>query len=392
MPSADAFNAVLGPLLARVGEGGRRVRVFGEMVGLLAAEGNHAAAIRLEELWNDLQTRYTFSLFCGYPIAVFDNEALGDALNGVCGEHSRVVPAESYTMLAGLDEQLRGIAVLQQKARSLEVEVALRERIEEQLRNALEAERGARAAAEKALNMRDEFLSVASHELKTPLTALSAYAQLALRRIKRQGQIEPDRVEQALQTITGQAERLTRLLGQLLDISRLESGKLSLEPQLTDVRALLEQVLLAAEPSTDQHIFALEAPASLEAMVDPLRLEQVVVNLLDNAVKYSPDGGRIELVVSRPTPELFELSVRDHGLGIPPEKRGHIFERFYQAHANAQRGGMGLGLYITRQIIELHGGSIRAEFPPDGGTRFVVELPIGAEAWSSIESSSASAA
>jgi signal transduction histidine kinase len=340
-----------------------------------------------------LQTRYRFSLFCGYPLAVFDHESLGDALDGVCGAHSRVVPAESYTRLIGRDEQSRSVAVLQQKARALEVEVALRERVEQQLRDALEAERAARAAAEAALNIRDEFLSVASHELKTPVTALSAYAQLALRRIQRQGNIEADRVQQTLQTITGQAERLTRLLNQLLDISRLESGKLSLEPQLTDVRALVAQALTAAETSSDQqHTFSLDAPSALDAVVDPLRLEQVLVNLLDNAVKYSPDGGRIELHLRQATPEVFEVSVRDHGLGIPPEKRSHIFERFYQAHANAQRGGMGLGLYITRQIVELHGGSIRAEFPDDGGTRFVVRMPVGVETWSSTESSSVSAA
>jgi excisionase family DNA binding protein len=393
MPSADRFAAVMGPLVARAAEGGRRVRVFGEMVGLLAAQGNHAAAIRLEELWNELQTRHRFSLICGYPMAVFANESLAHALDGVCGEHSRVVPAESYTSLVTRDEQARSVAVLQQKARALEVEVALRESVEQQLRAALEAERAARAAAEAALNMRDEFLSVASHELKTPVTALSAYAQLALRRIQRHGHIDEDRVEKTLQTITGQADRLTRLLNQLLDISRLESGKLSLEPQLTDVRALVAQVLIAAEASTDrQHTFAWEAPSTLQARVDPLRLEQVLVNLVDNAVKYSPDGGRIELHLGQSTPALFEVSVRDHGLGIPPDKRDRIFERFYQAHGNTNRGGMGLGLYITRQIVELHGGSIRAEFPDDGGTRFVVSLPVGVEAWSSIESSSVSAA
>ena len=392
VPSAERFDAVIGPLVVGAAEGGRRVRVFGEMVALLAAEGNHAAAIRLEELWNELQARCRFSLLCGYAMAVFGQESLGEALTGVCGEHSQVVPTESYTKLVGADEQLRGITVLQQKAHALQAEVALRERVEEQLRDALEAERAARAAAEAALNMRDEFLSVASHELKTPITALSAYAQLALRRIHGQGQLDPDRVEQTLQAITGQAERLTRLLNQLLDISRLESGKLSLEAQLTDVQALVGHVLMAAETSADQqHTFALNTPPALEAVVDPLRLEQVLVNLLDNAVKYSPQGGHIELDLRQPTPDVFEVSVRDHGLGIPPDKRDHIFERFYQAHPNAQRGGMGLGLYITRQIVDLHGGSIRAEFPDDGGTRFVVSLPMGVEAWSSIESSSVSA-
>jgi len=110
-----------------------------------------------------------------------------------------------------------------------------------------------------------------------------------------------------------------------------------------------------------------------------LRLEQVLTNLLDNAVKYGPDGGPVEVVLVRVGSDTVELSVRDRGLGIPAEKREQLFERFYQAHANGNRGGLGLGLYICRQIVELHGGSIRAAFPPDGGTRFVVRLPLALE-------------
>jgi signal transduction histidine kinase len=102
----------------------------------------------------------------------------------------------------------------------------------------------------------------------------------------------------------------------------------------------------------------------------------VLSNLLDNAIKYSPDGGMIEVAVAQPDDATIELSVRDHGMGIPAEKRGHIFDRFYQAHGAEHRSGLGLGLYICRQIVELHDGAIRVEFPPDGGTRFVVCLPL----------------
>jgi signal transduction histidine kinase len=97
---------------------------------------------------------------------------------------------------------------------------------------------------------------------------------------------------------------------------------------------------------------------------------------LDNAIKYSPEGGRIEVSLSSETGAAVELAVRDHGPGIPPEKRGQIFECFYQAQANGHSSGMGLGLYVSRQIVELHGGEIRAEFPADGGARFVVRLPV----------------
>jgi signal transduction histidine kinase len=108
-----------------------------------------------------------------------------------------------------------------------------------------------------------------------------------------------------------------------------------------------------------------------------MRLEQVLTNLLDNAIKYSPEGTEVEVTLAPVESDMVELTVRDHGSGIPVENREQLFQRFYQAHANGHQGGMGLGLYISRQIVELHGGTIDAEFPTDGGTRFVVRLPQG---------------
>jgi len=138
---------------------------------------------------------------------------------------------------------------------------------------------------------------------------------------------------------------------------------------------MLEQIVRGARSWSELHTITLTAPASLEAHIDGLRLEQVLVNLLDNAVKYSPDGGAIEVSLTRQRSSI-EVAVRDHGLGIAPARREQIFERFYQAHAAGYRSGLGLGLYISRQIVEQHGGQIRAEFPRGGGTRFVVRLPV----------------
>jgi signal transduction histidine kinase len=115
------------------------------------------------------------------------------------------------------------------------------------------------------------------------------------------------------------------------------------------------------------------------ARVDPLRIEQVLINLLDNAIKYSPEGGAILIELSADAQQKVRLVVTDHGIGIPAEYREQIFNRFYQAHKDSQIGGMGLGLYISRQIIELHGGQIQLECPPDGGTQFLVQIPIGIE-------------
>jgi excisionase family DNA binding protein len=376
-PDAGQFCAIVGEIIDNASDGGRRVRVFGEMVAVLASEGRHGAAVALEELWNDLQRSYQFSLFCAYPIEYFSGHELGRPLEDVCTAHGRVVPTESYTALRGADDQLRAVAALQHKAQSLKTEVARREIVEDQLRVALASERAARESAEAALRLRDEFMSIASHELKTPLTTLSGYAQLVLRRFRRDGELDSERAVQALQAITGQADKLGRLMGHLLDVSRLEEGRLKLEPTRFDVVGLVEHQVSTAGVWSDKHPISLVAPAVLEAALDALRFEQVVSNLLDNAVKYSPDGGAVDVVLAERGASFFELSVRDHGLGIPRERRAHIFERFYQAHMGGHRSGLGLGLYISRQIVELHGGQIRVEFPPDGGTRFIVRMPLG---------------
>jgi signal transduction histidine kinase len=174
-----------------------------------------------------------------------------------------------------------------------------------------------------------------------------------------------------------QADKLGRLVGQLLDVSRIDAGKLQLERHPTNLALLVDQVVSAARSlAEDTHAISLTAPAVVECDVDALRLEQVLTNLIDNAIKYSPEGGAVDVVLSQPNRRGIELSVRDHGLGIPVDKRDQIFDRFYQAHDSSYRSGMGLGLYVCRQIVELHGGEIHAEFPADGGTRLRVRLPV----------------
>jgi excisionase family DNA binding protein len=138
-PDAGRFAEVIGTLLVSAAAGGRRIRVYGEMVALLAAAGNHSATLRLEQLWNDLRCSRSFSLLCGYPMDRFGGEALAELLVDVCEEHTRVVPAESYSALVDRDDQLRAVAVLQQQVVSLRAEIAERKRAEDQLRVALEA-------------------------------------------------------------------------------------------------------------------------------------------------------------------------------------------------------------------------------------------------------------
>ena len=253
-------------------------------------------------------------------------------------------------------------------------DVTARRQGEEERARLLERERVARAEAEHAVRGRDEFLSVAAHELKTPVTSLRGFAQLAVRQLDATGRIEPSLARQALDVIDRQSDRLTSLVGRLLDISRIEAGRLVLEPRMSDVTALVGTVLSGARARTTRHEITLDAPGPIVARIDPTRLEQVVTNLVENAIKYSPDGGPVDVNVTERDGQV-AIAVRDRGLGIPTEKRPHIFERYYQAHALSQGGGMGLGLFISRQIVDLHGGELRAEFPEDGGTRFVVSIP-----------------
>jgi len=213
--------------------------------------------------------------------------------------------------------------------------------------------------------------------MKSPVTSLRGHAQLMIRQLEAKGAPDPDRLQRAFRVIDVQSKRLTHLLSQLLDVSRLQAGKLELERSRADLRSLVEEVLARVRQTTTDHSIELHAPDETIGEIDPLRIEQVVTNLLDSAVKYSPNGGRIEVELSRLSNGTLHLAVRDWGMGIPGEHRPHIFDRFHQVPGKHRTSGMGLGLYISRQIIELHGGEIQAELLPDGGTRFVVTLPSG---------------
>jgi PAS domain S-box-containing protein len=234
--------------------------------------------------------------------------------------------------------------------------------------------------ARAAVSLRDEFLSVAAHELKTPMTSLRGYAQLLGREFDRNESANPERARRAATTIQVQSDKLARLVAQLLDVSRIQSGKLVIERRTANLSALVREVVEASRNQLREHTLMARLPEELNIFVDPLRIEQVVTNLIDNAIKYSPDGGQIDVSLTAQPGEVAVLSVRDHGVGIPLEHREHVFDRFYQAHAGGPltgMAGMGLGLYISRQIVEQHDGTIEAAFPPDGGTQILVKLPLG---------------
>ena len=242
-------------------------------------------------------------------------------------------------------------------------------------RQQLFQEQVARVQAEAAVRERDEFLALASHELKTPAATLSATAQLLSRQLERQGSLEPEQLARGLGRLREQSQRMARLVENLLDVSRIQAGRMTIEPRLVDLRKLIGDVIAYCQVTTNKHTIALRGPDVLEAVVDPMRIEQVITNLLDNAIKYSPDGGEIEVMLAEGEPGVACFSVRDHGIGIPDQRRERLFERFYRGHPESPVSGMGLGLFITQHVVELHQGSIGVETPEGGGARFTVWLP-----------------
>ncbi|HEU4326837.1 MAG TPA: ATP-binding protein [Roseiflexaceae bacterium] len=239
------------------------------------------------------------------------------------------------------------------------------------------AEQRAHKEAEAAVQLRDQFLSVASHELKTPLTSLLMQTQLVQRRALREGSLS-ERDQRALQVITDQAHRLDRMISAMLDISRLELGQLTIVSAPVDLDRLARRVIGELQPTTDQHTIRYQGPEqTLVITGDDLRLEQVLQNLIQNAIKYSPSGGEIAVRIEAAA-DRARLSVSDQGIGIPPEALARLFTRFYRA-ANAdprQISGMGIGLYVVKEIVTLHGGSITVSSSEGQGSTFTIELPL----------------
>ena len=229
--------------------------------------------------------------------------------------------------------------------------------------------------AQQAVAARDEFLSIASHELKTPLTALQAHIQLLLRAVQQGRTVPPEQAERRLQAAEQASKRLVQLIEDLLDVSRIGAGRLALEPEDVDLAGLACEVAARAAPQLAEAGCRLQLRAG-EAVVgrwDRLRLEQVVTNLLANAIKYGR-GRPIELSVTQRGGRA-QLMMRDHGIGIAPKEVDRIFGRFERAASARHYGGLGLGLYIARQIVAAHGGAIRVDSRPDEGATFTVELP-----------------
>lgn len=252
--------------------------------------------------------------------------------------------------------------------------VLISNRLDGERAEALANERSARKAAEHAARLKDEFLAVLSHELRTPLNAMLGWTSML-----RQGAIGSNERERATEIIARNGERLARLVEDLLDVSRISSGHLTLNKELLDMRDIVDTAVSTFTPAAASRGIALEThvPGGIDIVADRLRLEQILRNLVSNSIKFTETGGWVS-VHSGVVDGSVELRVRDSGRGIDPAFLPHVFERFRQEDATITRehGGLGLGLSIARDLAHLHGGDVHAESAgPGQGATFTLKLP-----------------
>jgi PAS domain S-box-containing protein len=250
-----------------------------------------------------------------------------------------------------------------------------RVRADEERARLLASEQAARAQAEEANRAKDQFLATVSHELRTPLNAILGWAEML-----DQTSSMDARATKGLRSILRNTRTLAQLVDDLLDVSRMIGGKMRLDVIAMDLGGVIEaavEAVLPAASSKDIGIHVVVDPAARAMVGDPTRLQQAVWNLLSNAVKFTPRGGRVD-VSTRVDEDAIELAVTDSGIGIDATFLPCVFDRFRQADSSSTRaqGGLGLGLAIVRHLVELHGGTVRAESDGrDAGTRFVIQLP-----------------
>ena len=267
-------------------------------------------------------------------------------------------------------------AELSRANEDLKREIEVRQRIEEERANLLVREQEARRQAEEANRIKDEFLATLSHELRTPLNAILGWAQ-----VLRTGKVDEDTTVRALEAVERNARAQAQLISDLLDVSRIITGKLRLEIEPVEIPRIIDAALDSVRPAADAKGIRIRLAldrAAVPLAGDPDRLQQVIWNLLSNAIKFTPQGGSVEVRLRQREGQA-EIAVQDTGAGIRPDFLPYVFDRFRQAESSTTRqyGGLGLGLSIVRHMVELHGGTVSVESPGEGlGSTFTVRLPV----------------
>lgn len=378
MPDWARFHALIGSAMNEArARADAPIRAYGEMVDVLWRAGQARAAIRLEELWNDLGRMQSFTLLCAYVMGNFYKESHGQDFQRVCGAHSHVIPSDARPD-ADRDDLLRQMSLLQQRARALENEIAHRRQLEEALRDALadrrRAEEALRAQNEelaRTVRFSEMFVGILGHDLRNPLSAVTTAASLLVRRA------ESDRVSRPAARILSSGQRMSRMIDQLLDLTRIRLGKgIPLERSRIDLVEICRMAVDEIDGAEQMSRVRVEPIGDLVGWWDGDRLSQLVSNLLGNALAHGAKEVPIILRIDGRVPSRVVMEVHNGGC-IPADVLPVIFDAT-QSGTNVKRegsSGLGLGLYISEQIVIAHGGTLEVRSTPEDGTCFTAALP-----------------
>jgi signal transduction histidine kinase len=299
-------------------------------------------------------------------------------LNQDLAQHAKELGETNRELAREVEERKRSEEEVRKLNEELELRVAART---EQLQSANQELQREIAERKRLEQQKDEFIAVASHELRTPLTTVKGYSKLAVRAAQ---EVNNERLARVLNIVAEKADQLTRLVNEMLDVSRIEHRMLSLNCEDFDLTEFVKNVVTSTELLAGEFTFRLDAPDDTVIVhADRQRIEQVVTNLIENGMKYtnraSSGERRIEISITYADGEVV-TAVRDHGVGIPAEQQSQVFNRFFRASnvtaAYHTYPGMGLGLFIAHSIVERHGGRIWVDSVEQGGSTFSFSLPI----------------
>lgn len=361
----DRFLGLLGDAIDRLAAGGRPVRAFGEMVALLWERGAVPAAIRLEELWNELAETRSFSLLCGYPISSSADPAEAERFADVCARHSSVIPAESYTGLSE-EDRLRHVSLLQHRTAT---ERGRREQLEREqlgLEEALERLR-------ELDRLRNEFVAMVVHDIRTPNAVVTGFLSLLQ---ENWAQLPAERIDELLSRAMESTSHISGLVNDMLTAARIDSGEFSFRLAAFDLAEVVYRTVGPARDTNPTTRFEISVPADLpSAYGDADRQHQILNNLLSNAVKFSPPGTTVKVAVEQ-REDLLVVSVHDEGPGISAQDRGKLFRRFSRLETRSHAKGTGLGLFISKALVEGQGGTIWLDSSPGHGSTFTYTIPV----------------
>lgn len=373
-PDPDLFAAELGRVLEkaeRVGRPGAPTRVYGEMVDLVWKDGNPAAAIRIEELWNDLGTRHSFALMCGYHMDRFQMESDAERFAAVCSTHAHVGPAEGFSGTPDDEGRRREVSRLQQRERALETELAYRKQLEEIQRQSLMDLKQSQEALQRTVRFSEMFLGVLGHDLRNPLGAIVTSASHLRKRSADASLRKP------IGRILSSADRMARMIDQLLDFTQIRLGAgIRLRSGVLDLRPLFDGIIDELEAVHGDCPILSGFAGDTSCIGDGDRLAQLISNLTGNAIQHRLPPAPVRIQVDGSNPDVLLLEFQNEGT-VPEDMLPVLFEPFHGAaeRRTVTSSGLGLGLFISKQIVLAHGGTIDVVSTAAAGTRVLVALP-----------------